>query len=914
AIAGSGGAARTLRPPVSTKGVWTQDDARLLTRDDEEFGAARELISQRDRGAPVAEHESEILDAWAAGLPVAQIEAETLLSGAIYRQFIEGSRVSTDDRDRLARWRSHRAAHVAQIVARAAELTGGQGQELRAADGSRDWELYWDPELFNQLSSAFQQRLRRVYGARTGARRAGLSVAAGAEAPSGVLPNVLVNNPAADTNPRNTQSETSLVLGTGSIVLSSFNDSGLSTGGQHFTGIARSTDGGSTFTDLGALPVSTAGDAGDPVYARNNATGRILLATLDFTSGATLQCFRSDDDGATYALPVNCAAGGGSHDKEWITCDNAAGTGQGNFYNFWRDFGGGGGMTFTRSTDGGLTWGSRQVLDAAAGQGAWVVTGADHAIYAFWLKSGPNRIVVRKSTDLGLTFGAQITAQTLTVGGVNGDLGLGSFRSNAFPQVAAHPTDPFQLYMTWNDDGPGADRANVYFSHSSDGGATWTPRELVNTDAGTNDNWQPVIAVNPAGTRLFLSWYDRREDGANTLINVYGRNAAIVGTTVLFGADYRITDTAFPVVVGVDPAIVGTYMGDYDQAVADGASFYRTWGDNRSGSPDVRLSEIPADEGFGPYPRAGSLALGLTGCAAANGVADPGEVLTADLTVRNDGTDPLSNLVGTLQASGGVLNPSAPRTYGAIAPGASATRRFSFAVGGACGDNLLFSLQLQDGVTAYGVVTFGPLQTGLDNTVSFTNSAAITINDNAAGSPYPSTLTVSGISAYDRLTLDLRGFSHTFPDDVDVIVVAPTGVDAYVLSDVGGGTDVSGLDLTFDDAAGGPLTTAVIVAGTFKPSNLDTTTDAFPVGAPAGPYDATFAALSALGAAANGTWSLFVRDDVGTDAGSISNGWRLNVKQPRICDSGCGNALFSDDFESQDACRWSAAPGSTPSC
>lgn len=904
---------QSLRPAVSTKSVWTQDDARLLTRDDEAFAAAGELIAQRDRGAPFAEHESEILDAWAAGLPVAQIEAETLLSGAIYRQFIENSRVSAADRDRITRWRAHRAAHAAEIVARAAELAGWRGRELQGPDESRDWELYWEPELYNQLSSAFQQRLRRIYGERTGARRTTLPEAAGVEAPSGALPNVLVNNPGADTAPRNTQSETSLVLGSGSIILSSFNDSGLSAGGQHFTGIARSTDGGATFTDQGALPVSGSGDAGDPVYARNNTTGRVVLATLGFSSGAVLQCFRSDDNGVVYQAPVNCAAGGGSHDKEWIACDNAAGAGQGNFYNFWRDFGGGGGMTLTRSTDGGISWVNRQVLDSAAGQGAWVVTGADHAVYAFWLKSGPNRIVVRKSTDQGVTFGAQSLAQTLTVAAVNGDLGLGSFRSNAFPQVAAHPTDPLQLYMTWNDKGAGIDRANVYFSQSSDGGATWTPRVQVNADAGTSDNWQPVIAINPAGTRLFISWYDRRDSG-NSTIHVYGRNAEISGTTVLFGTDYRITDTAFPVVVGVDPAIVATYMGDYDQAVADGASFYRTWGDNRSGNPDVRFSAIPADEGFGPFPVSEALALGLTGCAAANGAADPGEVVSADLTVKNNGTDPLSNLVGTLQASGGILDPSVPRTYGAIAPGASVTRRFSFTVDGACGDNLIFSLQLQDGATSYGVVTFGPLQTGLDNTLSFANPAAITINDNSAGTPYPSTITASGVSAYNRLTLDLRGFSHTFPEDVDVIVVAPTGVDAYVLSDVGGGTDVSALDLTLDDTAGGALGTGVISAGTYKPSNLDTGTDVFPAGAPAGPYDATFAALSALGAAANGSWSLFVRDDVGTDIGSIASGWRLNFVRPRTCDTGCGNALFSDDFESQDVCRWSATLGNPAGC
>ncbi len=916
----AGAAARTMRPPVSTKSVWTQDDARLLTRSDEEFAAAGELIAQRDRGAPFAEHEREILDAWVAGLPVAQIEVETLLSGAIYRQFIERSRISAADRDRLARWKSHRAAHAPEIVARAAVLAGERREDLRGPDESRDWELYWDPELYNQLSSAFQQRLRRAYGTRTGARPTGLPATAGPEAPSGprgLLPNILVNNPAADTNPRNTQSETSLVLGSGSTVLASFNDSGLSAGGQHFTGIARSADGGATFTDQGALPVSAPGDAGDPVYARNNVTGRILLTTLDFGSGATLPSFRTDDNGLTYSAPVNGAAGGGSHDKEWLTCDNslASGTGQGNFYLFWRDFGGGGGMTMTRSIDGGLTWGSRQVLDAAAGQGAWVVTGADHTVYAFWLKSGPNRIVLKRSTDRGLTFGPQIAVKTLVTAAVNGDLGLGgAFRSNAFPQAVAHPTDPNQLYVTWNDKGAGADKANVYFALSTDGGATWGPTRQINIDPSGSDNWQPVIAINPAGTRLFISWYDRSDDPANSAIDVYGRNAAIDGTEVTFGVDYRITDASFPVVVGVDPAIVGTYMGDYDQAVADDTSFFRTWGDNRSGDPDVRFAAIPLEEGFGANPTSEGFAFGLSGCAAGNNAPDPGEVVGVDLTVKNDGTNALSNLVGTLQATGGVLHPSAPRTYGAIASGASATRTFWFTVGLDCGDELLLTLALQDGVDTYPAVTFGPVLSGVGNSQSFSNSAAITINDNGVATPYPSSILVSDVTAYARVTLDLTGLSHTFPDDIDVIAVAPTGEAAYVLSDNGSGVDVSGADLKFDDLAIAPLTTAPIVSGSWLPSNLDTTTDVFPAGAPAGPYDATFANLSALGATANGSWSLFVRDDVGTDVGTISGGWTLTFELPPTCDTGCGDELFVDDFETESACRWSANLGDSGGC
>jgi subtilisin-like proprotein convertase family protein len=853
-----------------------------------ELGAALDrLTTERRLGQPFAIQEVEILDAWNEGLEIATIEAEVLASRAIYERYVARTLKARNEPDALVRWRAYALEHAVELQARNVKLNEGLNQRVLPPDNSDDWRLYSDPELYNELSSAFQRRLEAKFG-----RRGKVTVpgdAGTAESVAGGLPNTLVNNPAADTNPRNTQSETTLVLGAGNNILVSFNDSGLSSGGQHFTGIARSTNSGTTFTDQAALPVTAAGDAGDPVYARNNTTGSIILSTLDFGSGATLPIFRTTDNGATYGgAPPNGAAGGGSHDKEWVTADNFAGAGNGNFYMFWRDFGGGGGMTITRSTNDGVTWGSRQNLDAGAGQGAWVVVGADHTVYTFWLKSAPNRIVMRKSTDQGLTFNTVSTVQTLTVGGVNGDLGLtGGFRSNSFPQVVCDPTNSQRLYMAFNDTGTTAgDKADTYFTYSTNGGTTWAPRTRVNSDSTATDQWQPVIAMASDGSGVFVSWYDRRGNG--TAIDVYGTDGTICADgSVAFVPEYRISDTAFPVIVGVDPAIVSTYMGDYDQAVATSTNYYRTWGDNRSGSPDVRFTIVPKSAPVANL-RATGATLGAENCTPDNNAIDPGETVTVTLGLKNFGGLATSSLVGTLQATGGVTAPSAPQNFGAIAScGGAQTASFTFTAMGACGGTITASLQLQDGPTNLGTVTY-TFFIGVPGTQVFANPAAITINDNAAGSPYPSTVTVSGVTSYTRVTLSLNGLSHTFPDDIDIIVVAPGGQKAYVMSDNGSGTDISGVNLVFDDTAAAALTTATISSGTFKPSNLDTTTDAMPAPAPAPPYLTDFTSFNALGGAVNGTWSLYVRDDVGTDTGSISGGWSINFVNPPTCSTSCG--------------------------
>ena len=259
------------------------------------------------------------------------------------------------------------------------------------------------------------------------------------------IANTLVNDAAADATAQDTQSETAIVLGSGSNVISSFNDSGsrIPATSKHFTGFSQSTDLGTSWTDKGTLPTSTEGDAGDPVLARDSATGTIYLATLGFAKGENIQVFRSTDNGNTFGAPVNATPGfagtGDFQDKEWIAVDNFPGPGQGNVYLAWRHFSnvapGAGipyGIRFARSTDGGNTWGPSQgILIATQGsfnvQGAYPVVGPDHTAYVFWVDQSAgsgtaNIIKMQKSTDLGVSFGATANVVTLTSTGVNGDL------------------------------------------------------------------------------------------------------------------------------------------------------------------------------------------------------------------------------------------------------------------------------------------------------------------------------------------------------------------------------------------------------------------------------------------------------------------------------------------------------------
>lgn len=159
----------------------------------------------------------------------------------------------------------------------------------------------------------------------------------------------------------------------------------------------------------------------------------------------------------------------------------------------------------------------------------------------------------------------------------------------------------------------------------------------------------------------------------------------------------------------------------------------------------------------------------------------------------------------------------------------------------------------------------------------YTSPGAITIPELGTASPYPATVAVAGVTGnITKARVRLNGLSHTFPDDIDVLLVGPTGRAVILMSDAGGSGDLNNLTLTFDDAAPASLPdTTQIVSGTYRPTNIGAVGDVFGGTAPTGPYSTTLAAFN--GTNPNGTWRLYVVDDAGPEGGAINGGWTLDL-------------------------------------
>ena len=138
-------------------------------------------------------------------------------------------------------------------------------------------------------------------------------------------------------------------------------------------------------------------------------------------------------------------------------------------------------------------------------------------------------------------------------------------------------------------------------------------------------------------------------------------------------------------------------------------------------------------------------------------------------------------------------------------------------------------------------------------------------------SVYPITFDVAGLTGPTTdVNLTFTNLSHTFPDDLDMLLVDPTGVPVLFWSDAGGGTDIVAGTVTIDDQAAIALPdSTAITSGSYQPANY-LTGDTFAAPAPAGPY--SLVALSSFnGLSPNGTWSLYITDDAGGDAGSLDS-------------------------------------------
>jgi|RhiMethySRZTD1v2_1073278.scaffolds.fasta_scaffold00293_11 subtilisin-like proprotein convertase family protein len=173
---------------------------------------------------------------------------------------------------------------------------------------------------------------------------------------------------------------------------------------------------------------------------------------------------------------------------------------------------------------------------------------------------------------------------------------------------------------------------------------------------------------------------------------------------------------------------------------------------------------------------------------------------------------------------------------------------------------------------------------------TYTNPAPITINDNNVATPYPSTIAVANPNVVLDVNVAINGFTHTWCNDVEIVLVGPTGVACMLIADAGGSGDPNG-NYIVDQAAAAEFPPTALPAGTYRPTNVGAGDPLLPA-----PFPVPVVTVPAWNASppslnvfnntlANGTWSLYVRDQVAADVGAISGGWGVTMVTGVSCTS-----------------------------
>lgn len=357
---------------------------------------------------------------------------------------------------------------------------------------------------------------------------------------------------------------------------------------------------------------------GDPVTAYDSL-GRLYYENMySLTSGGSIvgcKVMTSTNNGANWTAAVTAIDG---VDKNWIACDQTSGPFANYAYSTMTADGGG---LFTRSTNGGAAWTATALFGEQQLPGMMVAVGPDvlggnnvsgGCVYVV-TNSGPtsnSSYTFHRSTNGGLTFEQR---SILTVAGYVGTLNsagrlvINNARTRPYPFIAADNSfgpRRGRLYLVYAANDPPGDgnRPDIFLQSSTDQGLTWSTRVRVNDNANptATNEWFPAIWCDKETGRLYIKWYDMRNDATNQRAWVYGSYTDDGGATFAPNQKISNADMQYP-----NPACspnTNCYRGDYDAVTSNALTSMSVWTDFRAGSygsyagyfPDFAMLASPA--------------------------------------------------------------------------------------------------------------------------------------------------------------------------------------------------------------------------------------------------------------------------------------------------------------------------------
>ena len=362
-----------------------------------------------------------------------------------------------------------------------------------------------------------------------------------------------------------------------------------------------SSDGGATWSQSNLPAVTGDSNQSDPCVDWT-ADGTAWALTVGVGGSNVVRSFKSTDGGATWTYDSVVSGSQTNVDKPNLWVDHSPTSPyQDNMYALWWNSG----PTYVARRAGPSgTWQTpvRVSLSETTGNsdGGDIKTNSFGDVFAFWPSESDQKLFVAKSTDGGVTFGA---------------LGSNVKIANTFSNFLYHvPSDEpsrgtllyisggayrtaavDMVYAIWMDlaggsgcnstaNMPGTNTAStcktrIWFSRSSDGGATWSSPVKINDQSQLNDQFFPRLAVDAATGAMMVVYYDTINDTGRKKTDIWMQTSLDHGAT-WSGATQVTTQESDETASGYN-----TYQyGDYIGLTCQDGRYFVCWTDRRGGS------------------------------------------------------------------------------------------------------------------------------------------------------------------------------------------------------------------------------------------------------------------------------------------------------------------------------------------
>lgn len=339
------------------------------------------------------------------------------------------------------------------------------------------------------------------------------------------------------------------------------------------TVFTRSFDGGQTWSDGEIRPPAghQTGYEGDPMTAWDSRDGTLYAGGIGWGTSGGVYVARLDP-GETVFRPSVMARIDENVDKGWMTVGvDPDDSSKSRLYIAYNE-------GVSRSSDRGDTW--EGPVSLGTGIDFLPRVGPSGTLYvAYW--DTRDGIWLRSSTDGGRRFGtARRIVTRMDTWGNDGSRFPGQFR---VPPTITFAVDPVTeaLYLVYFDTTRvvgGNHDVDLYFTRSTDGGATWSAPKIINGGAGDPqaDSFFPWLEVDRTG-RLGVVYYDTRNGHLNDI-----QSPALLDTYFLYSengglswGEVRLTPTTWSSQYdGGDDFFLGDYLGMAEVQGAGGSTFW----------------------------------------------------------------------------------------------------------------------------------------------------------------------------------------------------------------------------------------------------------------------------------------------------------------------------------------------------